>query len=358
MNQFSRGNKREGLCLEFPSPIRRLIVEIRTDEDVKELLRAPIVSAALGTAIELGLFWQMEKKPATAETVSKSHGIPLNRCRAWLDLLTGLGLLTKQGLTYGLAEVGRSAITQVYGPGSWGVLAQEARTAYPAGDELTRTIAHPESVWQALGRERRDYYARMAEEPDYARRFTQMLYEYHQPLAEEIADTLDFTGVERLMDLGGGSGVISMAILRRHPAVEAAVVDVETVCRAGRAIAAATPVADHLTYHDADFLKDELPRGFDLILECDVGVHSENLFRCLRTSLNPGGRLVVVDDLVENGRAPPFAWLRHAFFSSLNDPEATIRTGARVKDYIIEAGYEVLSERTLRGGEVLIEARL
>ncbi|NIN69722.1 MAG: methyltransferase [Anaerolineae bacterium] len=333
-------------------------MEIRTGEDVKELLRAPIVSAALGAAIELGLFWQVTEEPATVESLSQSHGIPLNRCLAWLELLTDLGLLERQGDAYRLSTIGRTAITDVYSPESWGVLAQEARNGYPAGDDLTRTIAQPTSVWEALGRERHDYYANMAQEPEYARRFTQMLYEYHQQLAEEIADTLDVAGVKRMMDLGGGSGVISMAILRRHRGIEAVVVDVETVCNAGRAIAAKTPLADRLTYHEADFLRDELPRGFDLILQCDVGVHSGDLFRRLRTSLNPGGRLVVVDDLVQEGRAPPSAWLRHAFFSTLSDPNATIREASRVKDYIIKAGYRVLSERTLRGGEALIEARL
>ena len=37
------------------------------------------------------------------------------------------------------------------------------------------------------------------------------------PLAEELAGCLDMRGVERILDLGGGSGVISLALLEKHP---------------------------------------------------------------------------------------------------------------------------------------------
>lgn len=39
--------------------------------------------------------------------------------------------------------------------------------------------------------------------------------------------------MRRLMDLSGGSGVVSQALLQRHPELTAAVVDIANVC-AGR----------------------------------------------------------------------------------------------------------------------------
>ncbi len=288
--------------------------------------------------------------------MAKQLGIPPRRCRAWLELLEGLGLLERQDKAYAITAATQTAILDTHSPESWALLAQEARAAYPAGDDLTRHIGHPGSVWEALGRDRRDHYAHMSEDADWARRFTQMLYEYHQPLAEELVDTLNLAGVKRLMDLGGGSGVISMAFLRRYPEIEAVVVDVAAVSAAGRAIASKTDMGGRITYHPADFLEDELPSGFDLILEIDVGIHNVDLFRKLRESMNPGGRLVIVDDLMQEGVPTPFAWLRQAFVSSLADPDARIRSAADVKEALREAEYELVAQRTLEGG-VLIEAR-
>jgi hypothetical protein len=88
-----------------------------------------------------------------------------------------------------------------------------------------------------------------------------------------------------------------------------------------------------------------------------VSIHNVDLFRKLRGSLNPDGRLVIVDDLMQKGVPTPFPWLRQAFLVSLRDPDARIRSAADVKDALLEAGYEIVNERTLEGG-VLIEARL
>jgi len=151
-----------------------------------------------------------------------------------------------------------------------------------------------------------DYLTLMAESTDRAERFTRMLYEIHQPLAEALAVTLDMSGVDRMMDLGGGSGVMSLALLRRYSRLSAVVVDIPNVCAAGRKVAAQNGMAQRISYLAADFLADDLPTGFDLILECDVGVYGEALWRKLKAALNPGGRLVIIDQFAPaDGVAPP-----------------------------------------------------
>lgn len=64
-----------------------------TTEDILELMDGYIVSAALGTAMELGVFWLLAKKPLSATNVAQSLNIPLNRCHNWLQILCTLGLL-------------------------------------------------------------------------------------------------------------------------------------------------------------------------------------------------------------------------------------------------------------------------
>lgn len=331
-------------------------MEIRAATDVMHLLRAHFIAAGLGTALELRLFWRLADEPASARDVAESMGIPLGRCQSWLELLAGLGLLERQGETYAPSPTASAAIMEAYSPETWALLAEEARDVYLAGHDLIHNITRPESVWTAQGLETPHYYALLETDPDRARRFTHMLYEYHQPLAEELGETLHMTGVRRLMDLGGGSGVMSLALLRHHADLTAVVLDLAHVCETGRNIAAETSVADRITYQAADFLRDDLPTGFDMILECDVGIHNVELFRKLRASLNEGGRLVVVDDLVQEGRSPPLSWLSGAFSSSLNNPDSTIPRASRVKGFLAEAGYRVVSEQTLEGGDVVIQA--
>ena len=99
------------------------------------------------------------------------------------------------------------------------------------------------------------------------------------------------------------------------------VVDIGNVCTVGREIANKTQVTNRITYYEADFQQDDLPTGFDMILECDVGVYSEKLFKKLWNSLNKGGRFVIISNTNEQGAwvthkksKPSFFWYLHLDF--------------------------------------------
>jgi len=331
-------------------------LKLESTDDVEDFLMMYIASAALGTALELGLFWRLAEEPKSVEGVSQAYDIPLKRCRSWLELLTGLGLLERQGETYVPSSTAQTAIIKVYSPEVWTLSAQEARERYLAGDNLTELISHRDSVWAVKGQEPPNYVAKMVENPGRARRFTRMLYEIHRPLAEKLAQTLDMNGVRRLMDLGGGSGVVSLALLRRHSQLTAVVVDIANVCDSGMEIAAETPMAKRITYHAADFLQDPLPTGFDMVLECDVGIHTEDLFRKLHASLNAGGRLVIVDWLIQPDRQLSFWRLSQAFISSLGTSEITNQTSEEVQRLLVQVGFHHISAETLESNAVIIHA--
>jgi len=95
-----------------------------------------------------------------------------------------------------------------------------------------------------------------------------------------------------MMDLGGNSGVVSMALLQKYPTLTSTVVDIKNVCTAGQAIAEEQGFSNRITYHPADFETDEFPTGFDLVLHCDLGEYSNELLQKLHRSLKPGGQFI------------------------------------------------------------------
>ncbi|MFQ6104097.1 MAG: methyltransferase [Candidatus Glassbacteria bacterium] len=318
-----------------------------TADDVLDLMDAYFTSIALGTAMELGLFWLLDEKPLDTASVAGAFGIPINRCRYWLQLLSRTGLIEQGTDGYAPSSTARAAILDSYRQDSWALLAEEARQRYQGLSDLPLRISNSDSAWEPTGHTPSEYVARMVENPEAARRFTLMLYDLHEQLAEELAKILDMSGVDRLMDLGGGSGVVSLALLRRYSNLTSVVVDIANVCAAGREIAAENSLGERITYHQADFLQDELPSGFDMILECDVNVYSEALFAKIRTALNPGGRFVIVDQFAPaEGVAPP-SRIHWAFHGSLLDPGFSFPTATEIKSQLVEAGFQILSEDTL-----------
>jgi SAM-dependent methyltransferase len=338
-----------------------------TADDVLDIVNATFPSAALGAALELGLFWLLEPRPMDGPAVARALGIPPRRCSYWLQMLCRLGLVEEDPGGYRPTATARRAILDVHSRDTWALLAEEAREPLPILRDFPAHLRRSGSAWAAVGLTQPMYVDQMARDPERARRFTRMLYELHQPLAEALAGTLDLSAAARLLDLGGGSGVISLALLRRYPELTATVVDIAHVCSAGREIAAEGALGDRITYRQADLLRDELPSGFDVVLECDVNVYSDALFRKVRDALNPDGRFIIVDELAPaEGVAPP-SRLHWALAGSLTSPSFEYPTAGQIRDLLETAGLRVLAQdslvsatgqgRSASEGFVVIEAR-
>ncbi len=326
-------------------------------QDVIDWLQAYAPSAAVGAALELGLPWLLAAAPLEAREVSKALGVPLGRCHRWLQVLERTGLLERQSGSWALSAGARRAILESYGRESWALLAAEERERFPAVLDLAHRLTLPEAPPSDSTGGLEDYVQQMADDPERARVFTRMLYELHGDLAEALAETLDVGGARRLLDIGGGSGVMSLALLRRHPGLTAVVADIESVCAAGRRIAAENGLEDRITYQAAD-LTGPLPAGFDLALECDVGLYSEELFARVREALNPGGRFLIADKLAGDPDEAPTPWRLHwAFTAAISGPPADPMTPGRLTEILAACGFTAIRQTALPEGFRLIEAR-
>jgi SAM-dependent methyltransferase len=319
-----------------------------TTDGVLALLDASFVSAALGAAFESGLFRVLDERPMDGAELARILEIPPLRCAYWLRLLEETGLLDRDPGGYRVSDMARRTILQAFSLESWGLLAEEARGRLPGLCDLPRRLrgsrpAQPEQ-WSADPK----MYMKMASEPETARRFTRMLFELHRPLADHLAEWLDLTGVERLMDLGGGSGVISLALARRWPSLRVVVVDMATVCEAGREIAARLFQGDRVHYYPADFYRDDLPAEMDMVLECDVNLYDADLLRKVWASLRPGGRFVIVDQFAPAEGVAPAGRAHWALENALADARFTFPTVQGVRHLLCTTGFRIRAEQSLK----------
>ncbi len=324
-------------------------MKLASTDDIFDLLEAYGASAALGAAMELGLFWLLAERPLDGPGVAAALDIPIKRCEAWLRFLSSIDLLECTANGYVPSATARATILDAYSQNSWSFLARESRERFPAVHDLPQLIHEPGSTWAAQGLTPPNYIEQMSQDPERARRFTRMLYELHRPFADDLARALDISSARRLIDLGGGSGVVSMALLRRYPELTAVVVDIPNVCAAGREIVRENSMEERISYLEANFVQDQLPAGFDVAIECDVAVYEPGLFRKVWSILNPGGRFIIVDQFPSPGRDLPPARLLGAFLYTLEAPESARSTAAAVPEMLAVAGFELLPRRTLAG---------
>jgi cyclopropane fatty-acyl-phospholipid synthase-like methyltransferase len=316
-------------------------VKPETTEDILELLEGYVASATLGAAMELGLFWLLAERPLSDAEIAESLSIPLNRCHHWLQLLCNLGLLQAGVDGYAPSIVARETILNAQSRDFWAFHAREDRDRFMCVRDLAVNIGKPMSAWGAPCMTPPDYYDQIRESPTYAARFTRMLYEIHIPLAEQLANLIDLQGVARLMDLGGGSGVVSFALLRKCQDLTSVVIDVKSVCQVGRQIASENGLEKRITYVAADLQQDDLPIGFDMVMLCDVGLFSEVLFRKIHDALNMNGHVVVVDKFAPTKTDAPPSRLSGAFLTSLQYPAQSISltTAEMVQSQLHRTGF-------------------
>lgn len=150
------------------------------------------------------------------------------------------------------------------------------------------------------------------EESVAARHFTLALAGRAKNVAPILAANLPLPGVRRLVDVGGGTGIYSIALLRANPELRAVVWDRPEVLRIAGEFAAQSGVADRLELIPGDFFTDPFPAGADAVLFSNI-LHDWAVPECQRllqrasAALPPGGRLLVHDVFLDDDLGGPLA---------------------------------------------------
>jgi ubiquinone/menaquinone biosynthesis C-methylase UbiE len=321
-------------------------------DDVFDLMDSHIISAALNAAMELGLFWLIDDKPMTTEQIAENLYILPHRCEYWLGLLRNIGLLRLTSLGHTVTDRCKTTILDGLSQESWRFLARESISTHPVTQDMSKHLKDPGSVYDALELEKTTYVEKMIEDPNRTEAFTRMLFELHLGLADQISSALSLKKVQRMMDLGGGSGVVSLALLRDNPQLTSVIVDIENVCNAGRKIIKSHSHGSRIRYQAANFMTDDLPTDFDLIMYCDIGFYDDTVFAKIKNSLRPNGKLVVVHHLFKAGEnlLPPYSnW---AFISALRDLHFRQTSEEMLLEMLIEKGFRITSHLTLPEGAI------
>ncbi len=104
----------------------------------------------------------------------------------------------------------------------------------------------------------------------------------------------------RLVDIAGGHGGFSMAMCRRHPELEATIVDLPPSAAVGRKIVAEQGFADRVRFREGDVFEVGLGQDLDVVSSFNLVHHlsverNRELCRTARAALRPGGCLVIGD---------------------------------------------------------------
>jgi predicted O-methyltransferase YrrM len=174
--------------------------------------------------------------------------------------------------------------------------------------------------------------------------FLDFLHGHSLVMGERLAGAVDLSGVGRILDLGGGSGAVSIALCRRFPNLEAVVVDQGPVAARAAQHVSRAGLDRRIEIRAGNLFADPLPEGCDAAVLANL-LHDFSPDRCREilgrvAAALPSGGLVVIMEIVpdDERRSPPLA-VAFAAAMIVNTAGGDAYTLPQYRSWLEEAGF-------------------
>ena len=259
------------------------------------------------TAAELDVFTLLDKNPMLAQEIAEKLKTTVRGITILLNAVVSMGLLKKIEGKYYCSDKVASALSKK-SKTSMLPMVRLAIGGWKRWSDLTDIVRHGKdrikgAVFDLDESEQEDFIKGM-----HAIAFM---------MAPGIVEAIKPGKAKKLLDVGGGSGSYTQAFLEASPGLTSTIFDLPPVINNARNLMAATGLLDRIKFIAGDFYKDELPEGHDLALLSAI-IHQNSpeqnteLYRKIFQALQPGGRLVIRDHVMNEDHTQP---TRGTFFA-------------------------------------------
>ena len=151
-----------------------------------------------------------------------------------------------------------------------------------------------------------------AVDPDLAREFTARMHSYISAPMVGAARAGVFSGISRLLDIGGGSGAACIAAASTDPGIRCTVFDLPAVCGVAEEYVRSAGLQGRIDTAGGSFRHDQLPGGYDGMLLSNI-LHDwrpeigRAIIRKAHDALLPKGKLLVHEMLYNESPPGPLA---------------------------------------------------
>jgi ubiquinone/menaquinone biosynthesis C-methylase UbiE len=210
---------------------------------------------------------------------------------------------------------------------AWGDLLYSVQTGKPAFDHI-----YGKGVFEFL-----------SENVEQAKIFDAAMTGFHGPETQAMIDAYDYTGVNTLVDIGGGNGTVLTAVLKKHPAIKGVLYDLPGVIERAKKNLADAGLADRCQTIAGSFFESAPPGGdayqMRHIIHDWTDEQCHTILGHIRKVIPKTGRLLVIEMVVKPGNVPqPAKWLD---LNMLVLPGGRERTEAEYRDLYAKAGFRL-----------------
>ena len=284
-------NAMEGTAEALATTLRRLIIGYR-------------LSQAIAVAAEFGIADLLKDGPRSAEDLARRTGVHAPSLYRVLRLLASEGLLTEaEGGRFHLLPLGQQLRSDVPGSLYHRAIFDGAAANWRAWGELRHSVKTGEPsfnhIWQA------GLYDYVKQNAELAVSFNGFIAAQTMAVGRAVLDAYDFSGIETLVDVGGGYGALIASVLSAHPAMRGILFDLPHVAAEAQSRLAAAGLAARCIAIGGSFF-EAVPEGGEAYALKFV-MHNWDDERCrkilalCRRVMPARGRLLIIEAILRPG---------------------------------------------------------
>ena len=181
--------------------------------------------------------------------------------------------------------------------------------------------------------------------PTKAATYSNLMAESQVLVAEDTLRLVDLSGVNRLLDVGGGTGAFLAAVGAAHPQMQLDLLDLPAVLQ--RAATRLADLSTRVTLHPGSFRDDPLPLGADAISLIRVLYDHDDstvlhLLAKAHEALPPGGRLIVSEPMSGGAQPDRITDVYFAIYTMAMQTGCT-RSASEIAGFMADAGFVSIS---------------
>jgi ubiquinone/menaquinone biosynthesis C-methylase UbiE len=317
-------------------------------EKLRRLANDFQASRAFLTAVELDLFTALGEG-ATAHEAAEQMGTDLRATEMLLNALSALGLIRKkEDHYYNGPDTGRYLRRNL--PDDARATLIDRVNMWDGWTALTECVREGSSLGQ-------DHKAGLSATQAYIA----ATHKIAQQAAPALVETLGLTHVRRVLDVGGGSGAHTVAVLKAHPDATAELMDLPPVIRIATRYIREAGMEQRIGLRAGDCISDAFGSGFDLVLMSYL-LHlnppeiNRRLIAKAFTALDPGGRIVINDYVLNQEKTLPRSAALYALNMLVSTQGGNVYSFFEFRDWLLAAGFSNIKKVSLLGPTDVVTA--
>jgi hypothetical protein len=300
------------------------------------------ISRAVYVIAKLGIPDILNSGPKTAEELASATNTDAPSLYRVLRALASVGVVNSEEGRFALNALTETLVTDAPGSLRWFAISELGQEHYPAWGNLMHSVRTGEIAFDNFFGV--DIWKYFANNPEDAAVFNDSMSGVTAVANEEILSLYDFSGFNKIVDVGGGHGGLITSVLKKNPNLKGVLFDAPEVIEGAQTKIEAAGLADRLETASGNFF-EAVPAGGDAYIMKWI-IHdwddqkSNTILRNIRNQIPANGRLILIDSVVPETNEPHFS--KFIDLNMLVMTGGKERTEKEFQELLAAAGFRLL----------------